>query len=284
MSEGFKILFGQIGKGRGRIDQQEDEFASERARLIMERVPRLSEAKQFAMQCLLLEGKLIEQTLAERLTTNGFGLIDLNELKNSTGILDRDFTGNWFVKPEYTKPLKAFFQSVATRVVALVFDPSSDKHIQRGNVTRKIVGGDQECDEYKYAIGVTNFSSKPIVCQLVLERSDPHNTSAQRLEIPLRVRGQLLESDGRFTLVPDNTQPTVYVEVLQELVLKSNPMNEHAVIRLIYANSADGKANWFLDHRDHVLTFRLQGDMPRPVTIKLSVRSENRRYVVRQVP
>jgi hypothetical protein len=146
---------------------------------------------------------------------------------------------------------------------------------------RKGNGVDQECTEYKYAIGVINRSSKPITCQLVLDHSDPHNTSEQRLEVPLRVRGQPPESDGKFTLPPGNMQPTVYVEVLQELVLKSNPMNEHAVIRLIYANSADGRANWFQDHRDCVLTFRLQGDIPEPAIIKLSVRSENRRYVVR---
>ena len=265
------------------IDQQEDQFASEKAGLIEERLSTRSEAEHHTMWCLLVEGKLIEEAIAERLKANGFGMVDLNELKSSTGILDRDFVGNWFVKPEYAKPLGAFFQAVPTRVAALVFDPSSDKHVQRGNVTWKIVGGDQECDEYKYAIGVVNLSSKPIDCQLVLEHSDPHNASAQRLEVPLRVRGQLRESDGKFTLAPGNKQPTVYVEVLQELVLKSNPMNEHAVIQLIYANSADGKPNWFLDHRDHVLTFRLQGDMPKPVTIKLSVRSENRRYVVRHV-
>ena len=86
-------------------------------------------------------------------------------------------------------------------IAALVFDPASDKHVQRGNVMQKVVGGDQACDEYKYAIGIVNLSSKPIVCQLVLEHSDPHNASVQRLEIPLRVRGQLRESDGKFTLV-----------------------------------------------------------------------------------
>jgi hypothetical protein len=172
-------------------------------------------------------------------------------------------------------------QDDQSSIAVLVFDPSSSKHVQRGNMRRQGAGVDQACEEYKYAIGVINLSSKPISCQLVLDHSDPHNTAEQRLEVPLRVRGQPPESDGKFTLAPGNKQqPTAYVEVLQELVLKSNPMNEHAIIRLIYANSADGRANWFQDHRDHILTFRLQGDMAKPVAIKLSVRSENRRYVV----
>jgi hypothetical protein len=127
-----------------KMDQQEEPFANERDELIAESLATRSDAELCALRRLLVEGKLVEATIAERLKENGFGMVDLNDLKTSTGILDRDFVGNWFVKPEYKGPLTRFFQAVPTPVAGLVFDPSSVKHVQRGNVMRKGVGADQQ--------------------------------------------------------------------------------------------------------------------------------------------
>jgi hypothetical protein len=178
------------------------------------------------------------------------------------------------------RELKSRFDSAA----ALVFNPVEEKHVQRGKVMREAVGGAQLCDEYRYAIGVVNLSAQPVPgCRLILEDSKPHDTSAQRLETALRVRSDpSMESTGVFTLNPgDGQRPTAYIEALQELV-PFTLLHEPAVIRLIYANSAGGQANWFSDRRDHTLTFRLEGQMAESVSFKLLVRydADARRYSI----
>ena len=164
-------------------------------------------------------------------------------------------------------------QSTPTPSASLVFDASDENHVQFGQVVRKVSDEKIPCDEYIYAIGVVNVRMKPISgCKMVLQDSDPHDTSQQRWGRAMRVRNDPnKESDGVFTLNPrDGKQPSAYVEVLREVVPIGNQSSrKDADIQLQYANTAQGHPNWFTQGR-HVLTFRLEGDMSQSLTFQLS--------------
>jgi hypothetical protein len=155
---------------------------------------------------------------------------------------------------------------------ALVFRPDNANHVQHGTVTRQVnLGGypaSIPCDEYLYALGVVNLSATAIAgCRLVLEWSDPHDTSQHRRGRAMRVRDDPnKESDGVFMLKPhDGRQPSAYVEVLREVVPQQTHLRESADIQIRHANSLFGHPNWSTDRGEHRLRFRLEGEMAQAV-------------------
>jgi hypothetical protein len=90
------------------------------------------------------------------------------------------------------------------------------------------------------------------------------------------------QSDGYFMLNPGDGKPGVCVEVLQEVVPHQPAIR--ADIRLTYANMLRASQHSFTDRGGHMLTFRLEGDFPKPVRHSLSVGydDEGRRWRVRQ--
>ena len=155
----------------------------------------------------------------------------------------------------------------------LIFDSRDDKHVQFGRVRVNSGNTTTEADEYLYAIGIVNLSGRPISgCRLVLDASEPHDTAIQRLEKPMRPRVRTSEnSEGVFVVNPGGgVQPTVFVEVLQEWI--SPNLAERNLMRLTYATEVGGQMNCFEDRCEHLLAFRLEGDMAKPVKIQLRMR------------
>jgi hypothetical protein len=91
------------------------------------------------------------------------------------------------------------------------------------------------------------------------------------------------DSDGVFTLNPrDGKRPSVYVEVLREVVPRVDP-SKAADVQLCYANTVRGQPNWFTDRSRNLLTFRLEGEsIARSVPLRLAVAydTERRRWTV----
>ena len=103
----------------------------------------------------------------------------------------------------------------------------------------------------------------------------PHDPGRQRVGLAMRPRIPLSSGSEEFTINPD--APT-YVDVLQEVVRTSNPMNEWSRIRLIYVNEDRGRANWF-ENDDYILTFRMEGPIA-PVSYRLAVKFDEQRAPV----
>jgi hypothetical protein len=155
----------------------------------------------------------------------------------------------------------------------IAFDPQDSNHVQRGTLSSAGASAGSAkvyYDESLYALGIVSLSAKAVTgCKLVLQASEPHNTSEQRLGRSMKVRDDPDDqSRGEFTLNPgDGARPSIYVEVLQELVPRhGGPAN----IRLQYASTHRGQPNWFTNRSDHLLTFRLEGGLS-PVQFRLHV-------------
>jgi hypothetical protein len=173
------------------------------------------------------------------------------------------------------------WRSMTEAKAEIVFDSRDDNHVQYGRLARPgASAGSQPVhfDEYIYALGIVGLSSQPIDgCRLVLQASTPRDTSQQRLGRAMAVRNDPEEdSDGAFTIYPGATHPSVYAEVLQEIVPRGGPESP-SLIRLMYSNERRANANFFTQ-RDHVLTFRLEGAMAKPITYRLGVTYDDRRH------
>lgn len=169
-------------------------------------------------------------------------------------------------------------------VAKIVFDPANVKHVQPGivDIEGASAGSGVRCDESIYALGIVSLSVKPIRCRLVLEHSVPHNTAQQRLERSMKVRNDpSAQSDGYFTLNPGDGRPGAYVEVLQEVV--PHQPDVPAEIRLTYANTLRASEHWF-GRGGYILTFRLEGDLGKPIRYGLSVVYESSRRKWRVEP
>ena len=94
----------------------------------------------------------------------------------------------------------------------------------------------------------------------------PDNPSEQRLERSMRVRNDPNKaSSGKFTLNPgDEQHPSIYVEVLQEVIPQLGGKDVHSDIQLKYANHEHAQEHPFTDRSKHILTFRLDGAMAKP--------------------
>jgi hypothetical protein len=138
----------------------------------------------------------------------------------------------------------------------LYFDPDDVRCAQPGQTIEQVQNAALPGKQYLYAIGIVNVSVMRITgCRLVLQASQPHHTSQQRLELPMRIRGEIAP-DGRFDLNQSYGQPGVFIEVLEEWV-PPYP-EEPSRLRLTYA-STDRTAHTF-DLVEHILVFRLETD------------------------
>jgi hypothetical protein len=140
--------------------------------------------------------------------------------------------------------------------------------------------------ETVYRIRVNGAAQQLRDCRLILEgvEPQPHVPGQQRLGLPMRP--QIPQSPGSEQFIV-NPNARAYVDVLQEVVRATNPMNEWSRIRLIYVNEDRGRANWF-ENGDYVLAFRLEGpSIVETRRIKLAVefngRRQFRRWRVKQV-
>jgi hypothetical protein len=167
--------------------------------------------------------------------------------------------------------LRAVLQGRLGPRAKLVFDSEDQNYIQPGTLSAAGASAGSApavFDEYLYALGVVSRASKPVRgCRVVLEAAQPHNTAQQRLGRSMKVRNDPPQGQGEFTLNPgDGRLPSAFVEVLQELVPRGGGQAE---IRLRYADMQQAQANWFTDRGGHVLTFRLEGDLPTPVRLRV---------------
>jgi hypothetical protein len=145
-------------------------------------------------------------------------------------------------------------------------------------IQRTVNGGKEDCDEYLYALGIVNFSKRPVSgCRVVLQASTPHNTSQQRLGKTMRVRNDPNpQSEGVFSVNPSkNGQPNVYVEVLHESVPVARNMSVPSDILLRYSNTHQSQPHYF-SRVDHLVTFRLEGDVAEPVEFRMYVRYDTK--------
>lgn len=159
-------------------------------------------------------------------------------------------------------------------VIRLFYDQADPNCYQPdGHVFTAIAGeGNVEHNETIYRLGVT-ASEQLRGCRVVLEASepDPHDPGMHRLGLAMRPR--VAVNDGEeFTV---NRDAPAYVDVLQEIVRRVNPMHEWSRIRMIYGTANRGKANWF-ENGDYVLTFRIEGPFA-PVRCRIAVRFDGRR-------
>lgn len=159
----------------------------------------------------------------------------------------------------------------------LIYKPNEPPYVQYGNVDWKTSGGNQPCEEYKYRLGVVNLSKSSIEgLRMVFEDSQPYEERIHYLEKPLAVWG-VSTSDGVFTLRPgDGAKPTVFVEILKELVPSTPGTANRSWIQLLYASEQGGASKVFMDSSDHVITLRLEGPM-KPVWFKLLVKYQAQR-------
>lgn len=179
-------------------------------------------------------------------------------------------------RPNTQKVLGGMSATVATPTAPSLFYDEHDPncHQRDGRVFAHIVGeGNVEYDETIYRLGIR--SEEPIRgCRVVLADVEPkpHDPGQQRIGLPMRPRFPVSTGSEEFIV---NRDALAFVDVLQEVIPRVNPLNQWSTIRLIYVNEDHGKANWF-ENGDYVLTFRLEGSIT-PVNYRLAVGFDRRR-------
>jgi hypothetical protein len=169
--------------------------------------------------------------------------------------------------------IRNHFSKKSQNSISLFYDEHNPNCRQiDGRVFVPIVGaGDVEHYETIYRLGV-RAQQQLRGCRLILERSEPepHNPGQQRLGLAMRPRIPMSTGSEELIVNPD---APAYIDVLQEIVRRDNPMHEQSRIRLIYVNEDRGRASWIFNNC--VLTFRLEGPIT-PVRLRLALEFDGR--------